>query len=38
MGKRVNIAQQDTLEEVLSLLKTEAVYGFIEHKIGRAHV
>ena len=31
MGKRVNIAQQDTLEEVLSLLKTEAVYGFIEH-------
>lgn len=31
MGNRVNIAQQDTLEEVLSLLKTEAVYGFIEH-------
>ena len=31
MGNRVNIAQQDTLEEVLSLLKTESVCGFIEH-------
>lgn len=31
MAKKVNIARQDTLEEVLNIIKTEAVYGFIEH-------
>ena len=29
MAKKVNIARQDTLEEVLNIIKTEAVYGFI---------
>lgn len=28
---KVNIARQDTLEEVLNIIKTEPVYGFIEH-------
>lgn len=28
---RVNIARQDTLEEVLAILKTESVFGFIEY-------
>lgn len=32
MGNKVNIARQDTLEEVLSIIKTEPVYGFIEHE------
>lgn len=31
MGNKVNIARQDTLEEVLSIIKSESVYGFIEH-------
>ena len=29
---KVNIARQDTLEEVLNIIKTEPVYGFIEHE------
>ena len=31
MGNKVNIARQDTLEEVLGIIKSESVYGFIEH-------
>lgn len=31
MAEKVNIARQDTLEDVLNIVKTEAVYGFIEH-------
>ena len=27
MGNKVNIARQDTLEEVLSIIKSESVYG-----------
>lgn len=29
---KINIARQDTLEEVLNIIKTEPVYGFIEHE------
>lgn len=32
MGNKVQIARQDTLEEVLNIIKTEPVYGFIEHE------
>lgn len=31
MGTKVQIARQDTLEEVLNIIKTERVWGFIEH-------
>ena len=31
MGNKVQIARQDTLEEVLNIVKAKSVWGFIEH-------
>lgn len=37
MGNKVQIARQDTLEEVLNIVKTKSVWGFIEHNAILSH-